>query len=325
MINILVIEEPILNGVTWWRFFRPFEVMRRLYPGRFNITFKRQLTTSDLFFNDVFILSRPTDADLLKFVQRAKEHGKIVILDLDDDILNLPDFHPLKADYTARRQIILQFFDLSDRVWVSTEQLLYVTDALGRGDVIPNAILPSDLPDEPAPDNGLWCWRGKDIQIHDLMTVGAAQYEQIKTMADRWVFWGYLPPLNHGPNAVLQAYEKDLESYFRMLKKSRINGVWKPLFPCLFNDAKSNIAWLEATMSGGICLTNYAGKPGWECALSEFPDYDTACQAWQLGRDHALAHYNLENTARQRAESIFNLVGSYKIKETTSKAESHAG
>lgn len=309
MINILIIEQPILNGVTWWRFFRPFEVMRRLYPGQFTFTVKKKLETPDLFFNDVFILSRPHDPEMLDFVRRARNHGKPVILDLDDDIINLPDHHPLKADYDQRRSTILEFFTAVDYVWASTEQLLYVTDALDRGAVIPNAILPSDLPDEPSPDRGRWAWRGKDIQIHDLITVGAHQYADIKDRAKDWIFWGYFPPLAHGPNARLVPYARDVESYFDTLQKAELNGVWKPLFPCLFNDAKSNIAWLEATMSGGVCLTNYAGRPGWECATAEWPEsHEHACDIWRKSRAHALEHYHLESAARLRAESVLRLL-----------------
>lgn len=323
MINILVIEAPILNAVTWWRFFRPFEVMRRLYPGRFNITFKRKLETPDLFFNDVFILSRPHDGDLIDFVARARDHGKPVIVDIDDDTINLPNFHPLKASYDKRRQISLELFSLADRIWASTRQLLYVTDALNRGDVIPNAILPSDLPDEPAPDRGRWAWRGKEVQMHDLVTVGAEQYEKIKTRAASWTFMGILPPFHHVGEVHLVDYERDVETYFRLLTRARFNGIWKPLMPCLFNDSKSNIAWLESLLTGGVCLTNYAGKEGWEYATAEWPEsYDHAVDLWQKGGAHALKHYNLNDTTRQRAKSIFNLLETSEVeRDVTCKAD----
>lgn len=308
MIKVLIIEQDALGGVTWWRFFRPFMQMRKMFPGQIDFEFKTKLFPSDLYLNDVFIMSRPRDKEMLQVIQRIKELGKPVILDIDDDIINLPAHHPMKGDYDAWREISLEYFRLADWIWTSTKQLLFTTDALNRGEVIPNAILPSELPDKPAPDKGIWCWRGQHHQIHDLL-YGSMQYEEIKHHAQKWIFWGWWPPLDHPANAVLRPFERDTHQYFKALPESAINVMWKPLTPGLFNDAKSNIAWIEATMSGGVCLTNYAGKPGWECALSGPVDYKTACIFFQESCEEIRRNYNLENTARQRMDSIKRLLG----------------
>ncbi len=309
MIKVLVIEQDFLSGVIWWRFMRPFEQMRKMYPGQIDFHFKLKLTPSDLYLNDVFILSRPRDPEMLPVIQRIKELGKPVILDIDDDIINLPAGHPMEGDYERWREISLEFFSLADYVWTTTRQLLFTTDALTRGEVIPNAILPEELPDNPAPDNGIACWRGQSHQIHDIL-YGSMQYDEIKDKAKKWIFWGWRTMLNHSNNVTRRPYERDTHQYFRLLPTSGINVMWKPLIPCLFNDAKSNIAWIEATMAGGVCLTNYAGKPGWEFALSEWPEsYEAACELWRASCEEIRLNYNLENTARMRMESIWRLLG----------------
>lgn len=305
MINILILENPVAHSVNWWRFLRPLAEMQRQFPGRFNIRMTRKLDAPDLFFTDLFILSRPNDPETLATVKRIKDIGKPVIMDIDDAITNVPTHHRDHAYFANRAHIARELFALTDYFWVSTEQLLYECDALGRGEVIPNAIYASDLPKEPAPDRGHWMWRGRDIQKEDVYLAGAETYEQIKHRVANWTFWGCLPSLDHLPNIRVLEYEDDVQGYFVKLKAARFNGVWKPLVDNQFNDAKSNIAWIEATMGGGVCLTNYAGKLGWEFAMKDFPDsYDWSVNEWERSCIQIRAFYNLENTARQRAESI---------------------
>jgi hypothetical protein len=310
MINILIYDLGDLNSVSWWRLYRPLMVMRGLYPGRFNIKTTRKPLPDDVWYTDVFILSRPNDAEALTFIEfvRGVRPDAKFILDIDDAITNVPVNHHQYAHHNARKTTAYKIWEMVDYFWVSTEQLLYECDCMGRGEVIPNAVLPEDLPKEPAPDRGLWMWRGNGLQYEDVYKAGYDTYEEIKYKAKKWVFWGSLPSLNHGPNVELWENEKQVNVYFAKLKAAQFNGVWKPLVDNQFNDAKSNIAWIEATMSGGVCLTNYAGKSPagqWAWAMDRFPkDYDEACFYWAHSRDAILNHYNLETTARQRAESL---------------------
>ena len=312
MINILIVEEPIVTAVSWWRLFRPIAEMQRQFPGKFNVKMVRNksINADDLFYTDIFILCRPKDEETLSLARRIKALGRSkIILDIDDAITNLPINHFQFAHHHARVSIVRDIFTLVDYFWCSTEQLLYECDCLGRGEVVPNAIYPWDLPNEPAPDRGLWMWRGGGLQILDVLLAGAEKYEEIKALPKQWIFCGVLPPLAHGENVGLPLeYESDVQSYFEKLKNAKFNGVWKPLAEHQFNDAKSNIAWIEATMSGGVCLTNYAGKTAWENAVSEFPTYDEACEIWAKSKERIIQDFNLEITARQRAESIDRLM-----------------
>jgi len=307
MINILIREYETLNAVTWWRLYRPFMVMRYLYPGQYNIKTTRKPTPDDVWFSDLFILSRPNDQetlDYVKFIKGIRPDAKF-ILDIDDAITNVPMHHKDAAHFANRAHIAREIFSLCDYFWTTTEQLLFECDALGRGEIIPNAILPEDLPKEPAPDRGKWMWRGKDIQKEDVYLAGAETYEQIKHKVKQFTFWGCLPSLAHLNNIRLLEYTESIVPYFEQLKKEQFNGVWKPLVENQFNDAKSNIAWIEATMSGGICLTNYAGKPDWQGAVDEWvDDYEQARTLWEMSVDIIQRHYNLETTAKQRHESI---------------------
>lgn len=315
MIKCLVIDQPGVNAVSWWRFFRPFAEMKRQHPGRFDFSFKRNLEPPDLFGSDVVILSRPNDQKTLDYVKRAKDIGlSKIIYDLDDAITNLPFYHDQFVYHRNRTNIAHQLFELSDLFWVSTDALRYEVGDLNRAMVVPNAVYEWDLPHEASPDRGLWMWRGKGMQKEDVYQAGVEVYEQIKAKPRRWVFWGCLPNIGHLDNVIVEEYDTDTQSYFAKLKNARFNGVWKPLVECHFNDCKSNISWIEATMSGGVCLTNYAGKLAWENAVSEFPTYDEAVEVWSKSRDRIVQDFNLVNTARQRAESIEALLNDRPVR-----------
>lgn len=308
MIKCLVIENTGMNAVTWWRFFRPFAEIKKQYPGRFDFVFKstKRLEAPDIYGADIVILSRPNDSETLEVVKRIKDIGLAkIIYDLDDAITNLPPYHDQFAYHRARTHIAHEFFNLTDTFWVSTDALRYEVGDLNRALVIPNAVYPWDLPNEAAPDRGIWMWRGKGMQKEDVYQAGVERFEEIKGNAKQWIFWGCLPNLNYqGINAQVHEYETDTQSYFAKLKRAGFNGVWKPLVECHFNDCKSNISWIEATMSGGVCLTNYAGKLAWENAVSEFPTYDEAVELWAKSRERIERDFNLLDTARQRAESL---------------------
>lgn len=311
MITILVIENPQVNAVTWWRYLRPLSEMQKQFPGRYHIKMTRRLDEVDLYFVDIVLLSRPNDPETLNMVKRIKDLGRSkIIIDIDDAITNLPVYHDQAAYHNSRRHIAREIFSLVDFFWVSTPQLMFECDCFGRGLIMPNSILEQDLPGEPSPDQGLWMWRGRGMQKEDVYIAGVEDYERIKNRASRWIFWGCLPNLDHSSNVQLVEYDIDVQSYFAKLKNMRLNGVWKPLVVSQFNDAKSNIAWIEATMSGGVCLTNYAGREGWENAVNEFPEYEAAREIWKQSKQRILHDFNLENTARLRALSIDQLLSS---------------
>lgn len=308
MINVHVLIPPLLGTVEYWRVWQPLQVVKLMYPGVFNFTFKKK----DLDFNDAWqadfvITIRPgSKPDVNQYLEKAKLNGAVVAVDIDDHILDLPRFHDLYHDYkpgSAGHKRAVKTCELADIFWFSTPKFLETYSK--QGIVIPNAILPEILPAEPAPDNGIWIWRGRSIQVHDLIYAGWDWYEKIKKKPKQWRFIGFDPPLRHADNVGegLQ-YITDTQEYMSRIRAARFNGFWKPMVDCSFNDHKSNIAWIEATLSGGVCLTNYAGKPGWEYATKNFPTYKQACELWEKSVKEIQEKYNLIETAKMRAQSM---------------------
>ena len=307
MTNILVLAEA-LNGVTHWRAFQPFAALRRANRD-LNFTFKdRNVTMTDIRFSDLVIAYRPSDKAVLSLIEAAKSSGVPVVVDCDDDLLNMPPTHPLYHDYEANRSVFIEGCAMADRVWTSTTELLYVCDAMdGRGQVVPNSITERDLPNAPAPWLGEFTWRGSSHHIADVLA-HAEWYERSRSLANRWIFKGYFPPLNHYSNATTERWEKNTDAYFAALARRGVNVVWKPLAETQFNKSKSNIAWIEATMGGGCCVTNFAGREGWECALPEFPrSGEEVAEAWKASRDHVLNKYHLADANALRLQTIREL------------------
>jgi intein/homing endonuclease len=77
-----------------------------------------------------------------------------------------------------------------------------------------------------------------------------------------------------------------------------------------FISHNSNIAWIEATLAGGICVTNYATKPGWEWAVDHFTDNaDFIASQWAASRAAIVEHYNLEKINSIRYHHILRVLG----------------
>lgn len=310
MINVHILEPPKLSNVAYWRLWEPLRVIKAMYPGVFRFTFKRErLDFADAWNADLVITARPgMKPDINEYLQKAQANGAQVIVDTDDHILGLPRFHDLYHDYKPgapaykRAEKTLQ---LANQHWFSTPKFLETYSKAGL--VVPNAVLPDYLPDTPAPDNGIWAWRGRSIQVHDLIYAGQKWYDEIKDKPKKWLFLGWLPPLSHEETAETLAYVDDTQKYIQLIRQTRLNGIWKPMVKCDFNDHKSNVSWLEAAISGGVCLTNYAGKPEWKNSTAKFPTHKEGIKLWEKSKAEILENYNLVKTAQARAQNMLHL------------------
>lgn len=330
-IRILVINPPEeINGITWWRVFRPFMLLARKYPHleiRFN---PGRLSDSDFLFTDIVFAYRPTNPEHAPILAKAREWCKVVI-DFDDDMLNVPLGHPLFREFVGRADYINSCIALADEVWVSTEPLKKVyadanRDFLNRQrrqspdlngfstpnfTVIPNAVLPSDLPDRANGNTKMAVWRGGDLHTDDL-ELWRSQYGQILRAVNtfQWALfmpsWGRVADYKGRIDYMTDYIPTDKwAAYLRSLKPSL---VWKPLVPNDFNKSKSNIAWLEATCAGGICLTNLAGAAQWENATKDVPKFDEFyIHLWQKSAEAVREHYDLDAWNEVRYRQILNL------------------
>jgi hypothetical protein len=314
MIKVLVCDYDDLNGVSWWRSHVPLSLMRKAYREEVDIIQTDKPTVSQLFQADILLMFRPSSENALRIVENAKRIGETsglkIIADIDDDLWNIPQHHHAFSGFSKAFDRMRAIYDMADIVWTSTEQLRYSIGDLGRAVLMPNAVHPGELPDEPAPYKGRACWRGSVGQVSDLIEEKAVkQYLQEAGKYENFIFWGYKPKYADGNNAHLVPYTDPI-SYFSSLRSLGANVFWKPLEVCKFNDAKSNIAWIEATLAGGVCVTNYAGSEGWEYARDTFTtDPDEIAHLWEQSRAAVRRDYNLLTVNAKRMESLRRAAG----------------
>lgn len=319
-IKILVLNEPeSLNGVTWWRMYRPLFELQARHSDVLQIDFSSgSIQPWDLLNYDLYFALRPQLPghlvilrEIHRYAERFKRPAKI-LLDFDDDNKNIPVYHLNQKDEGRNWIHTQECIKLANRLWVSTKP---IANSYGHHDteVIPNAILEEDIAPDLAPwKKSIW-WGGSFRHQHDVYT-WADWYARLQEKANKFYWIGWFPALPHHPTRPVIA-ENDVlpfDTYMSLMETERPNVIWKPLKRIPFNDAKSNIAWLQATTIGAVCVSNYAGLPGWECAIPDLEKWDEAkfYDVWTRSKIEALQNYNLVDTTEQRFLSVLNLVNS---------------
>jgi len=89
-----------LNGVTWWRLYRPWVMLADRYPDELDITYNRgDLQTIDFLKYDIYYFLRPYQSghfqalEALTLYARTFSRPIKILLDFDDDNSNLPLYH----------------------------------------------------------------------------------------------------------------------------------------------------------------------------------------------------------------------------------------
>lgn len=335
-IRVFVVNPPEeVNGVTLWRMYRPLRLLRDAHGDDLEFVFNiGRITDADLYMADVVLCFRPCNPDHPAVLARAKEFGARVIVDFDDDLLNIPVGYSFYKELSSKAPYVLQCLALSDTVWLSTEHLkgIYLTalqnflaalryknsghfpPLLGFPSmvVIPNAVLPEDLPAHPNGNTKRVIWRGADFHRDDLEAY-KIQYEQLLRQSDYFQWIGYMPTWGEVKNSHARIDFNEgvmAHKWFDFLKALKISMIWKPLVNNVFNRGKSNISRLEATVAGAVCMTNFAGShPMWEHSTKEIPrlpeSYDVL---WQKSAEDIKQHYDLRAWNEIRFREILKLV-----------------
>lgn len=294
-IRILVANGPEeMNGVTWWRMYRPLQYLYHQFDG-IEIIYNETGRLLPYHFNhtDIVMAWRPCEINHVIGLQMAKKFGCRIIIDHDDDLYNIPIGDINHLNFKAKEQYTKMCIALADQLWVSTQAL---ADLYGHPNtiVIPNSVLPEDLPEEPNKHTGTIVWRG-GLMHRDDIEAGKIQYPAMLRASKKFVWIGYCPTWGPvGGKSVDYTPPVGIQDYFQYLESLRPLAIWKPLVTNRFNDGKSNISWIEATCAGAVCVSNYAGRPGWENAMRELPKTEAIrAEVFLKSRDEITHNYNL--------------------------------
>lgn len=321
-IKMLVLNpaEP-MNGVTWWRMYQPFAQLARTHGDMLEIHYNRgELQVQDFLKYDLFYFLRPympIHTHLIQELNRYRRRfhtNQPLVLDFDDDNKNLPRHHLNYADEGENYPMTKMAMEHADFIWFSTQPIFesYSKDNSAFGAVIPNAAHQLDIQHatfNPVDFRGVRIWWGGSAGHHHDVFAWEQQYYKLQKQASKFYWVGYVPPFNHDlSKAVFVDRVVPTLLYWDMVKQEKPHYIYKPMERCKFNDAKSNIAYITATLNGALCLTNYAGSPGWKHAVKDLViDKDKPFEIWKNALDDIRENYNLEAANRLRWSSIYNL------------------
>lgn len=226
--------------------------------------------------SDAVFLQRPFDRLHIEACVTARMFNRPVWLDWDDDLTVVsrhnPQYH--KFPPAEMRQRMARLLMLADVVSVSTEQLRdraldlvfspdtpkAVRDEMDRGKVrvIPNAC---HWAFNESPRQKRVVWRGGTSHNEDVLEFLPVirEVSRLPQYVDwKWTFLGNPPPQVY--DAILPGNLDEpgyVDSAHMYMSAFGYLGPWLAIVPLkdtLFNRAKSNLAWLEATCAGALTL-----------------------------------------------------------------------
>jgi len=269
MINILELIPDRSDGTSFYRGSIPLNHLAKTYPKEINIT---PLLDYEFYGNwwtitkyHILFSQRPCTDKEFKIIRNAKNLGVKVWVDYDDNLLNLNEDNQVVKVYEENNcnHYIKEILKIADVVSVSTPYLKKSLSVFNKNiEVIPNALANEILGGAPEWNkNKTIAWRGGQNHHNDML-----EYEDVLTKFWQenkdWTFnlYGYKPEDNW--NGIKHKHFQFCDNIFIYLKtitEDNSSIAIVPMVDNIFNRSKSNIAWIEHTLSGSVVLA-----PDWE-------------------------------------------------------------
>ena len=320
MINVYVQCDNKQDATSWYRAWGTFPDMERRYPIKFHDlltafpphpTLKGQsfLDWTKAQYIDVALFQRSV-GNVLGYAQTLKELGVPIWYDLDDNLWEIPDTFAIKKGFNAKTlQSVEDFILLADLVTVSTQALAdYIKDKVGvECVVVNNAIDLTRYPIHPFNIDGPTIWRGSGTHKDDLELCR----EFIEGL-EHIEFWGYDPTTN-APRLKTKShsYVKPIDPslYYKTLAKRKPSFVLCPLVDDVFNRCKSNVSYLEATISGAVSINNQVGEfKGKGLPFVSEVEANELAEVHKVAALDVIQNYNLSQANDKRIKEIGNIL-----------------
>lgn len=211
---------------------------------------------------DILVFQRQLADPVLDFLHEHKAVGKKIVYELDDDFWHLPVKNPAYRYYQAEGLARLdRFIRAADVVTVSTEPLREVVGAMhDHVVVLPNAV-DSDLAEAITescrrdqactPAMVRIGWSGSSFHEGDLDCAIDALITMAKRPDVQLVFFGWVPARIEREVCALKLERHPFiatNNYYHALAALRLDIGVAPLHENRFNEAKSNLKYLEYSM-----------------------------------------------------------------------------
>jgi len=299
--KIAILSKDKPSAVSYYRVVPMLELCRAKNWEAVQI--KPQDFTFDVtHYFDILFCHRPGSDAEIAAIANAKFCGCKVWLDLDDLLWKIPISNDAVQHYNPRvHDCLLQGMMNADVVTCSTESLSEeIYKEFGKSAIIVN----NAWNDRPGSDHieqpkkreiKKILYRGSNTHRGDLYQARAAfeHYENIE-----WHFFGAMPDMmlkeygGHLEKVHINTWTSSVRNYFETLYAIAPDYVIFPLENNLFNKCKSNIAWIEATQAGAVCIA-----PDYMPEFSRVPmkPYNTIDELKNI-----IEHINNDNSGHQQ-------------------------
>lgn len=109
------------DGCGYYRIQLPSKFLNKVKDVHVKIA--TQYANKDIDWADLVVLQKQTNQKALPFIQYAKQRGKKIITEVDDDYFNIPVWNPSYKHYHNKGQDLINFYRMSDAIVCSTPYL----------------------------------------------------------------------------------------------------------------------------------------------------------------------------------------------------------
>ena len=212
---------------------------------------------------DILYLERPVLPSFIEGMKMAKSFNIPVWIDFDDDLFSVPKYNPAHNFYSKQETLdcIITACRMADVITVTSVKLQKVYSKYNKNVVvIPNAWNDINFPfDMNALSNKkIINWRGSATHRNDLLEYKDSILKEVNTKKD-WQ-WSWIGKEHWMISDFIEDKQKisldemDIIQFFNVMKQLNPSIHMVPLKINEFNEAKSNIAWLEATYAGAVTI-----------------------------------------------------------------------
>jgi hypothetical protein len=270
MLSIFCVLPNNEDATSFYRGMGPLANIRKTMD--FNVIFASKASWSALKLSDMVFMQRPYSSEHLEVMLSAKRNLRPVWIDYDDLLFAVPTSNPAHAQYMADPSVkkrVIQMIQLADVVTVSTQKLKEMFQLPGARLNENIYVVPNALDDDLVPlkrnfqKKRLISWRGSPTHLEDCIEHQKAIVEFSRAHQE-WAFgfFGVNPwPITNclKPERALIVPPATVDAYFEAGAIMNAPVMMVPLTDSVFNRCKSNIAWIEATLFGGVAVA-----PNWE-------------------------------------------------------------
>jgi hypothetical protein len=212
-----------------------------------------------------------------------------VVLDYDDNLFNVPVTHENAHGFAEFRESLILLLQGATATMVSTRAIHQDYSQFSPNvHIVPNAVPDDMLRPFTSERSDILLYRGMRNHLPDIYAY-QQHFQQLIDDGYKVKFIG-VNPFFLRKYIFLQG--RDLYKYFDYFRAMRVRALLFPMADTRFNHSRSNIAWIEATMAGTVCIA--PDWEEWQCPgiIRHAPkDFYATASALMKGEIDVEAHY----------------------------------